>query len=178
MSENRPSVKIEKRGERSYVVGTILIDAEPEAIWDVLVDYPHAPEVFTNLKSCEVVGQKGEAKLIRQLVNTGSPFKFDYTVALVEQKPYLIEWERESGSLKEVTGKWQLEPLETRTQTKVTYSIFIDGGIFLPPWLLTQQLKDYLPTVLGALRDKVSRNKRERSGDGDENEEKQINKRL
>ncbi len=157
----KPSIQIEKRGEKDFVVGTVLIDAEPESIWDVLVDYPHAPQVFKNLKSCEVVGQKGQAKLIRQLVSTGSPIKFDYTVALVEKKPYSIEWSRDSGSLKEVTGTWQLEPMETGTQTKVTYSIFIDGGIFLPPWLLQQQLKGYLPVVLEALRDKVAKNKEE-----------------
>jgi uncharacterized membrane protein len=157
----KPLVQIEKRGERNYVVGTVLINAEPESIWDVLVDYPNAPQVFKNLKSCEVVGQKGKAKLIRQLVNTGSPIKFDYTVALVEKKPYSIEWFRDSGSLKEVTGTWQLEPMETGTQTRVTYSIFIDGGIFLPPWLLQQELKGYLPVVLEALRDKVAKNKEE-----------------
>ncbi len=155
----KPVVKIEKRGDRSYVVGTVLIDAKPESIWDVLVDYPHAPKVFKNLKSCEVVGQRGSVKLVRQLVNTGSPIRFDYTVALLEKKPYRIEWSRDSGSFKEVTGTWQLEPLESGMQTRVTYSIFIDGGMFLPPWLLTPQLKGYLPVVLDALRDKVASDK-------------------
>jgi ribosome-associated toxin RatA of RatAB toxin-antitoxin module len=162
----KPLVKIEKRGDRNYVVGTVLIDAKTESIWSVLVDYSHAPKIFKNLKSCEVVGQKGEAKLVRQIVNTGSPITFDYTVLLVEKKPYSIEWARESGSFKEVTGTWQLEPVEFGRQTRVTYSIFIDGGMFLPGWLLTPQLKGYLPVVLNALRDKmqgenIASNKRE-----------------
>jgi ribosome-associated toxin RatA of RatAB toxin-antitoxin module len=165
----KPSVRIEKRGDRNYVVGTVLIDAKPESIWDVLVDYPHAPQVFKNLKLCEVVGQRGQTRLVRQLVNTGSPIKFDYTVALVERKPYSIEWSRDSGSLKEVAGTWQLEPLDSGRKTKVTYSIFIDGGIFLPPWLLAPQLKGYLPVVLDALRDKVS-------SDNARNSEAKINK--
>ncbi len=165
----KPAVKMEKRGDRNYVVGTILIDAKPESIWDILVDYPNAPQVFKNLKLCEVVGQRGPIKLVRQLVNTGSPIKFDYTVALVEKKPYSIEWSRDSGSFKEVTGTWQLEPLESGTQTRVTYSIFIDGGMFLPPWLLAPQLKGYLPVVLEALRDKVL-------SDKDRNSEAKIEK--
>ncbi|CAN5950781.1 unnamed protein product [Sphagnum jensenii] len=152
----KPLVKIEKRGNRNYVVGTVLIDAKPEAIWDVLVDYPHASKIYKNLKSCEVVGTKGAAKLVRQIVNTGSPITFDYTVAPVERKPNSIEWARESGSFKEVTGTWQLEPVEFGRQTRVTYSIFIDGGMFLPAWLLAPQLKGYLPVVLGALRDKIA----------------------
>jgi len=162
MKLEKPAVKIEKRGDRNYVVGTVLIDATPESIWNVLVDYPNAPKVFKNLKSCEVVGQRGAVKLVRQIVNTGSPIKFDYVVALVEKKPYSIEWARESGSLKEVTGTWQLEPVELGRRTRVTYSIFIDGGIFLPPWLLTPELKGYLPVVLDALRDKVVGDKEER----------------
>jgi hypothetical protein len=156
----KPAVRIEKRGDRNYVVGTVLIDERPESIWDILVDYPNAPQVFKNLKLCEVVGQRGPIKLVRQLVNTGSPIKFDYTVALVEKKPYSIEWSRDSGSLKEVTGTWQLEPLAAGRQTRVTYSIFIDGGTFLPPWLLAPQLKGYLPVVLEALREKVSSDER------------------
>ena len=156
-SNKAPSVRVERRGARNYVVGSVLVDAKAESIWDVLVDYPHAPQVFKNLKACEVVGQKGPAKLVRQRVNTGSPIKFDYTVALIEKKPFSIEWARDSGSLKEVTGTWLLEPIKSGKQTKVTYSIFIDGGVFLPPWLLTPQLKGYLPVVLNALRDKVER---------------------
>lgn len=157
---DKPAVRIEKRGDRNYAVGSVLINERPESIWDILVDYPNAPQVFKNLKLCEVVGQRGPIKLVRQLVNTGSPIKFDYTVALVEKKPYSIEWSRDSGSLKEVTGTWQLEPLADGRQTRVTYSIFIDGGTFLPPWLLAPQLKGYLPVVLEALREKVSSNER------------------
>jgi uncharacterized membrane protein len=151
----KPVVRIEKRGQRNYVVGTIVIDAKPEPIWEILVDYPNAPQVFRNLKRCEVVGQKGQVKFIRQLVETGSPIRFDYIVALKEEKPRLIEWSRASGSLKEVTGTWQLEPIHSGDQTKVTYSIFIDGGFFLPPWLLAPQLKGYMPVVLNSLRERV-----------------------
>jgi uncharacterized membrane protein len=150
-----PRVKIEKRGARSYVVGTVSINAQPENVWNVLVDYPKAPEVFENLKLCEVVESKGRVKLVRQVVRTGLPFEFDYIVALTEDKPYRIEWYRESGSLKEVTGSWELEPDDSGEKTKITYSIFIDGGFCLPPWLLNSQIKNYLPVLLNSLRHKV-----------------------
>jgi uncharacterized membrane protein len=153
--QTKPLVRVEKRVDHSYVVGTVIVNARIESIWDILVDYHNAPQVFQNLKSCEVVGKKGNAKLVRQVVRTGSPIKFDYTVALTEEKPNLITWRHESGSLEEVTGSWLLEPLDSGAKTKVTYSIFIDGGIFLPPWLLTNQLKGYLPVVLEALRKKA-----------------------
>ena len=148
-------ISVEKRGKRDYVVGSLNLNAPAERIWNILVDYHNAPQVFQNLKSCEVVGHEGDAKLIRQIVKTGSPIKFDYTVALTEEKPTLITWHRQSGSLEEVTGSWQLDPLDSGEKTKVTYSIFIDGGFFLPPWLLTNQLKGYLPIVLKSLKDRA-----------------------
>lgn len=153
--DREPYTTVEKRGKRNYIVGTVLINASPEKVWDVLVDYHNAPEVFNNLKLCEVIGQKGKAKLIRQVVGNHTPFPFDYVVALTEDKPHRIDWYRESGSLKEVTGSWQLEPVESGEKTKTVYSIFIDGGMFLPAWLLAPQLQGYMPVVLKSVRNKA-----------------------
>jgi uncharacterized membrane protein len=154
-AKGEPYIRLEKRGKRTYVVGTVFIKARPENVWDVLVDYHNAPGIFKNLKLCEVVGRKGKAKLVRQVVGNHTPLPFDYVVALTEDKPRHIEWARESGSLKEVTGTWQLEPVDSGKQTKTVYSIFIDGGILLPSWLLTPQLQSYMPVVLKAVRNKV-----------------------
>jgi carbon monoxide dehydrogenase subunit G len=148
-------VKLSKEGRLTYVVGSVRISAPREAIWEKLVDYDRAPEIFTNLSLCKVVGTDGDIKLVRQLVEPGGPFKFDYIVNLREHKPRLIEWKRRSGSLEEVTGTWELEPAADGKFTKVTYKIHLDGGILLPPWLLSRQVKGYLPKMLNALKDKV-----------------------
>lgn len=150
-----PKVNFEKKGRLTYVVGSVLINAPREAIWDILVDYENAPEIFKNLSLCRVVGTEGDMKLVRQLVRPGGPVKFDYIVNLREHKPRLIEWKRRSGSLEEVTGTWALEPSDKGDGTKVTYKIHLDGGILLPAWLLSTQVKGYLPTMLNALKDKV-----------------------
>lgn len=157
---DRPIVTIKRQAKRNYVVGTVLIKASPENVWSVLVDYKNAPEIFKNLKMCEVIGERGSTKLVRQLVHPGGPIEFDYVVALNEYKPRFIQWYRQSGSLKEFTGSWDLEPTATGDRTKATYSVFIDGGVLLPPWLLAWQLKNYMPDMLNSLKRKVeSQNK-------------------
>ena len=161
VSSAKPSVRTEKRGDYTYVVGSVLIDAPPDKVWDILVDYDKSPEIFTNLSLCQVIGTEGEVKLVRQLVKPGGPIKFDYVVNLTESKPRLIKWKRRSGSFKEVMGTWELEPVERVSpasksfSTSVTYSIHLDGGLVLPPWLLASQVKGYLPTVLNALKSRV-----------------------
>jgi len=161
VNSEKPTVYTEKRGEYTFVVGSVQINAPQEKVWDILVDYDKSPEIFTNLSLCQVIGQEGDVKLVRQLVKPGGPIKFDYVVNLTETKPKLIKWKRRSGSLREVMGTWELSPsaeipsASPSACTSVTYSIYLDGGMILPPWLLASQVKGYLPTVLSALKERV-----------------------
>lgn len=153
-----PISKMEKIDNKQFAVGVVDVNADLEKIWDVLADYDNAPLVFDNLKLCQCVGKKGNTKFVRQVVEPGAALKFDYTVALVEEKPKSMVWQRTSGSLKEVYGKWLLEPLEPvgkAPRTRVTYRIFLDGGLFLPSWILTGKAKNYIPTMLSALKQNV-----------------------
>jgi carbon monoxide dehydrogenase subunit G len=189
MVTEQPQVRVEKRDNHTYVVGSVLINAPRERVWSILVDYDRSPEIFTNLSLCKVIGNEGEVKLVRQVVKPGGPIKFDYVVNLIETKPSLIKWKRRSGSFKEVMGAWELESVAKAALTKdsgikdagikdtatkdsstkdsgtkdsatmVTYSIHLDGGLALPPWLLASQVKGYLPTVLNGLKVKVESSK-------------------
>lgn len=165
-----PLVRTEKRGRYNYVVGSVLVDAPQDQVWEILADYEKSPEIFANLSLCQVLGTEGEVKLLRQVVKPGGPFKFDYVVNLIEKKPCLIQWKRRSGSLKEVMGTWELKPFKKSASasspasdyTFVTYSIYLDGGLALPPWLLASQVKGYLPQVLNALKKRVESSNRGR----------------
>ena len=179
MVTEQPQVRVEKRDNHTYVVGSVLINAPRERVWSILVDYDRSPEIFTNLSLCKVIGNEGEVKLVRQVVKPGGPIKFDYVVNLIETKPSLIKWKRRSGSFKEVMGAWELESVAKAALTKdsaskdsankdsankdsatlVTYSIHLDGGLALPPWLLASQVKGYLPTVLNGLKLKLESSK-------------------
>lgn len=147
--------KMKRIGNREFAVGEIVIDAKPIQVWNVLTDYENSPEVFKNLKSCSVVGFRGNRRLVRQVVEPVGFMKFDYIVSMLEKKPTNLSWYRDSGSLKELTGEWNLKPLAGGSKTSVTYQVFIDGGVFFPSWLLTNKAKSHLPVVLTALKQKV-----------------------
>lgn len=154
--EVKAVVSEKKEGGFNYAVGAIEIDAPAEKIWQLVTDYDHADEIFSNLKKCEVVGTDGDTKLVRQFIQpAGSPIKFDYVVALKEKCPQSITWSRVRGSLKECKGAWEFAPLKNNTGTKVTYSIYLDGGMWLPAWILHNQVKGYLPTMLKSLKTKA-----------------------
>jgi len=155
VNTEQPEVRIERRDKHTYVVGSVLINAPRERVWSTLVDYDRSTEIFNNLSLCQVIGNEGDVKLVRQVVKPGGPIKFDYVVNLTETKPSLIKWKRRSGSFREVMGAWELESVAKTSSTLVTYSIHLDGGIALPPWLLASQVKGYLPTVLNALKVKL-----------------------
>jgi ribosome-associated toxin RatA of RatAB toxin-antitoxin module len=148
-----PVVSEERQGNKTYAVGSVVVNARPERIWQLLTDYNNAPDIFNNLQKCEIVQDNGSNKLVKQLVHPkGTPLKFEYVMAIKETAPVLMEWHRKSGSFKDVSGSWKLEPDGDSGMTKVTYSIFIDGGLLLPPWLLRGQSKSYLPDLLLSLK--------------------------
>lgn len=155
---DKVKTKFEKLSGKEFAVGSIEIESEVSTIWNVLADYDKAPQIFSNLKLCKSLGKKGSAKLVRQVVAPGGPMQFDYIVELTEDQPKSMVWHRVKGNLREVSGKWQLDPLAEGKKTRVTYSIYLDGGLLLPAWLLTGKAKGYIPTMLTSLKKYVEKN--------------------
>jgi carbon monoxide dehydrogenase subunit G len=137
--------------QKTYVVGRVLIDAPPQDVWRVLTDYKHATDLFTNLRACEVLEERGSTKMIKQTLKPIGPINFQYVVELKEDEPSHIEWKRKSGSLKDFNGSWNLFA-EGENKTRVKYEVYADGGILLPAWAMRMQLKGYMPEVLGLVK--------------------------
>jgi uncharacterized membrane protein len=155
---SEPSVFEQKIGTKTYASGSVLVKAKVEKIWEILTDYENSPEIFSSVKKCHVIEDRGSTKLVQQVVHPkGSPMKFDYVVEIAEKAPRLMEWHRKSGALKDVSGSWKLEPDSTNRNTIITYSIYIDGGLFLPSWLLRGQSKNLLPEVLNSVKGAAER---------------------
>jgi uncharacterized membrane protein len=134
-------------------VATISVNAPTEKVWKVMTDYQRAPRVFHNLKCCEIIGTKGNTKYIHQVVQPiASPLKYDYVIELTETKPRLIKWRRISGSLRQLVGSWELVEGDQANTTKIVYTFYIDGGFFLPAWLMRLQAKSYVPNTLIRLK--------------------------
>jgi uncharacterized membrane protein len=151
--EDKPMVYEETINGKSFVVSKVLVKAKIEQVWPILADYNNAPRIFSILKKCELLEDRGSKKIVKhELAPSGVPDTYEYVVEILECAPKTMEWHRVSGDFKEVDGFWKLEPTETGRYTMVTYASHVNGGFFVPQMLIKHQLRTDMPTALTALK--------------------------
>ncbi len=153
-------VKVEPAGEKNNerVQAAILIDAAAEPIWKLINDCRQTPEFIPGLKSCRVLQQDESWDLIehRMQISRLLP-EVKYVFRAEYQRNRRVDFKRTSGDLKEFEGSWVLENVPGgNPQTLVVYSIFLDPGFLLPQWAMQLLLRQDLPEVLLALRNRIA----------------------
>lgn len=150
---NRFDVVDEVQGNKTYQVGRMVVRAKPEQVYKILTDYENAPSVFPHLLKCRVLEDHGLIKIVEHKVQpSGLLGTYQYVIELKETPAKALEWHRIRGDFKEVDGYWKLEPVEGGRQTQVTYSAYINGGLFLPQALVRRQVHIDMPAVMAALK--------------------------
>ncbi len=153
-------VKTDKVDGTRRVEAAIVIEQPSEAIWQVMLDCPNAPEFVPNMKSCEVLEQAEDAswEIIEHQVKYGWLAPKTVYQFRAEYKPLQqIHFERISGDLKHLEGDWMLEPVAgLEGYVLVSYSVFIDPGFLVPGFITRGALKDDLPDVMQSLRERVA----------------------
>ncbi len=145
-----------KKNDR--VEAAILIAAAAEPIWRLINDCRQTPEFIPGLKSCRVLQQDGTGDLIEHRMQVSKLLpEVKYIFRAEYQRNRRIDFKRMSGDLREFEGSWVLEVFEAgKRQTLVVYSVFLDPGPLLPQWAVQLILREDLPGILLALRDRVS----------------------
>jgi len=146
------------RNGNEWVEAAILIDAAAEPIWKLINDCGQTPQFIPGLKSCRVLHQDGTGDLIehRMQISRLLP-EVKYVFRAEYQRNRRIDFKRTSGDLKEFEGSWVLESVHGgKPQTLVVYSVFLDAGFLLPQWAMQLLLRQDLPGVLTALRNRIA----------------------
>ena len=140
------------------VQAAILIDGPAEPIWKIINDCRQTTEFISGLKGCRVLQQDGSGDLIEHRMQISKLLpEVKYIFRAEYQRYRRIDFKRTSGDLKEFEGSWVLEPIDRgKPQTLVIYSIFLDAGLLLPQWAVQMILRQDLPEILLALRNRVS----------------------
>ncbi len=137
---------------KAFSVSKIVVHARPEQVFRVLTDYANAPKVFSQLKKCQVVEDHGATKILHHKVApSGLLGTYEYQLEVKEVAGRSLEWHRISGDFKAVDGFWKLEPIDGGF-TQVTYSTYVNGGMFIPQILIKHQFKIDMPVVLSHLK--------------------------
>ncbi|MGH3939268.1 MAG: SRPBCC family protein [Pseudonocardiaceae bacterium] len=135
---------------------SIVINAAPEAIMDVIADFDAYPKWAMAVKRAEVIipGSDGRAERVRFKLDAGV-VKDEYELAYVWSEDGLaVHWELVKGQMQKAQhGSYVLQP--AGQSTKVTYSLTVDLAIPMISLIKRQAEKVILDTALKGLKRQV-----------------------
>jgi hypothetical protein len=90
-----------------------LVNATPDAVWRVIVDYPHHSGVYPKVVDARVISATGDRSLVRYTVGVG-PFSFGFHVdnypdALQRRLVWELAHRMQNDLFKDSWGYWQVE---------------------------------------------------------------------
>jgi ribosome-associated toxin RatA of RatAB toxin-antitoxin module len=151
-------VALEGNEVRGRIKAAIRINAQPEAIWNVMTDCERAPEFIPGLKRCRriQVAPNGTWELIEREIKYSWLMPTVHDVLRADyQRPRRIDFVRVSGDLKDEEGTWLLEDAPDASATIVEYELYVDPGFWIPRFLVQRSLATNLPAAMKALRTRV-----------------------
>jgi len=140
---------------KNYQVTRAEINAAPEDVFALIVDYKNSNQLFSNLTKSDVLWRDENTKIsnvsfsLKGIMNLWS---FDYVLAVKENFPNSIEFHRVSGAFKRNEGYWKLLPLDNGRRTQLVYAKYVDAGMAVPPQLVAKQVRDSTASVVGNIK--------------------------
>lgn len=138
---------------------SIVINAAPRAIMDVIADFSAYPQWALAVKKVEVItpGSDGRAERVRFLLDAGV-VKDEYVLAYDWSPDGLaVSWKLVEGQMQKAQhGSYVLEPLGV-SATKVTYSLTVDLAIPMIGLIKRKAEKVIMDTALKGLKRRVER---------------------
>jgi uncharacterized membrane protein len=134
---------------------SIVIDAPPAKIMDVIADFPAYPQWAKSVKTCEVLedGPDGRARRVRFVIDAGV-VKDDYVLEYDWSRNDEVSWRLVRGQMqKSQHGSYLLEPQPVGT--KVTYNLTVDTSIPMLGMLKRKAEKVIMDTALKELKKRV-----------------------
>lgn len=124
----------------------------PQELFDVLKDYEKYPEFLKEVKSCKVIEDKGNEKIVEYSLSVVKDFS--YTNQHFEKAPHQLHWKFIKGDLfKSMEGGWKLE--DVGGKTKATYIIRAEFSMFVPGFMVKTVLSANLPAMMKAYHERV-----------------------
>lgn len=134
---------------------SIEIDATPEQVYDVIVDFERYPSFVPNQSGARVVrndGHQWEVEFELQVVK-----RLTYTLKLTGVPGRSLRWQLVRGDMmKKNDGGWTLEALPDG-RTKATYDIEVGMKGFVPKSISNKLVETTLPENLKAFKGEVER---------------------
>ena len=134
---------------------SIIVDATPAQVMEVIADFPAYPEWAQGMKQAEVVkvGSDGRAEQVHFELEA-APIKDSYTLAYDWQGDSAVKWNLVEGRmLKAMEGAYELRP--SGEGTEVTYRLAVEVSIPMIGMLRRKAEKVIIDTALKGLKKRV-----------------------
>ncbi|NSC21238.1 SRPBCC family protein [Streptomyces albus subsp. chlorinus] len=145
-----------------HTSSSITVDAAPEAVMNVISDFPRYPEWAGEVKEAEVLGQdeRGRAEQVRLLLDAGA-IKDEHTLAYEwvggdGDAVREVRWSLvKSQMLRSLDGVYRLTPVGDGKRTEVTYQLTVDVKIPMLGMIKRKAEKVIIDRALDGLKKRV-----------------------
>jgi coenzyme Q-binding protein COQ10 len=132
---------------------SIVINAPPEKVFDVVSAYEKYPEFINEVKEVKLSNRKGNQVDVQYKVDLMKTIR--YSIRMTEERPSKVAWTFIEGEfMKDNKGSWVLEP-QGEGQTKATYSVEMALGPLVPKTIVNALVDSSLPKMLESVKRRV-----------------------
>jgi len=129
----------------------VLISSPVTDIWEVIISCEAAYLFLNGLEDCEVLEDRGDYALTRQVVDKGWLMpQLEFTFETRRQPFTLMESSLVSGNLKVLTGRWDFLPIAGGTL--VYHALTLKTSLPVPRWLIRRNLRRDFPDMMRCIR--------------------------
>jgi ribosome-associated toxin RatA of RatAB toxin-antitoxin module len=150
--------KVTREGRLLHVQATLGAHAPTTTCYEVLADFDRLETFVPGLVSSDVLSEPGEPIVLHQ-VGEASAGPFDYTLdvtlAVHEDPPRRIEFERTDGNLRQMKGSWTVTG--DAVHCDIAYFADIEPAFWVPPLIGPVLMRKRIATQLKGVVEEIRR---------------------
>lgn len=163
MLDGEVIAEVTRDGSNNRAEMVCVIDAEPDAVWEVVMDYAAYDEWFPDQVESRVVEDNGNTN--RLYGETRVPVLRNRTYEFIDESRtetvdgethYIDTWTYvpDSGNLESTDGFWYVEPLDGHPgKTLVRMVVYADIGMWVPQALINWGTRRMLPGIAEGIQE-------------------------
>ena len=149
---------VTREGRLLHVQATLGADAPTTLCYAVLADFDKLEAFVPGLISSDIVSAPGQPIVLHQ-VGEASAGPFDYTLdvtlAVHEDPPRRIDFDRLEGNLRQMKGSWTVAG--NGTHCEIAYRADIEPAFWVPPLIGPMLMRNRVETQLEGVLEEIHR---------------------
>jgi len=160
------TVTAKAQGEAVQVHAVANVRAPLSLIWQTLTDYDRLSAFIPGMKSSRVVARRGTSAIVEQTGSAGPFFigyPIDVVVESVEYHPRAIEIHVLKGNIKQLDGRYDLEPSAAGPNAyTLRWTGLIQAGVELPSFITIPLMRASIEDQFTGMVNEIERREIER----------------